>query len=433
MDSHHRWRGIAGYGSYIVKTALLRNIVVLFVLAGSLLPARAQRNEILNDRIASLQVTAGDDWLEMPVVALGGQTGITIAFDDLTHEYHRYCYKIEHCEADWTVSEDLFASDFVEGFAEGTVIDELDESVNTEVLYTHYSFTLPNSQCRIKMSGNYRVTVYDENNDDEVMFTACFMVVEPLMGVSAGITTNTDLTIHQRHQQLEMQVNYNTLRVTDPQEQIKTVVLQNGRWDNARVNVRPQYVMGDGLRWAHCRDYIFEGGNEYRKFEILDVHHTTLGIESIHWDGDRYHAYVFTDEPRPNYLYDEDADGAFCIRNSDNVDSDILSDYMWVHFRLQAPRQQGDVYLNGAWTNDRFLPAYRMTYDEAEGCYTNTLLLKLGYYSYQYLVMAQDGTLRPVTTEGSFYQTENSYQVLVYYRGTGERTDRLVGYCKISS
>ena len=137
----------------------------------------AQRHEILDERIASLQVMAGDDWLNMPVISLGQQTPVVISFDDLTHEYHRYCYKIEHCEADWTKSEELFASDWCEGFTDGNTIDDIEQSLNTNQLYTHYRFEIPNQKCRLKMSGNYRLTVYDANAGDKAVLTACFMVV----------------------------------------------------------------------------------------------------------------------------------------------------------------------------------------------------------------------------------------------------------------
>ena len=142
-----------------------------------------QRNEILSNRIASLQVMAGDRWMALPIVQLNGSEPICIDFDDLTHEYHRYTYKIEHCEADWTVSEELFPNDYISGFTEGNTIDDYQESLNTNILYTHYALRIPNDRCRIKMSGNYKLTVMDENNDNEPMFTACFMVLEPLMGV----------------------------------------------------------------------------------------------------------------------------------------------------------------------------------------------------------------------------------------------------------
>ena len=219
--------------------------------------SRAQRHEILSPRIASLQVTADDNWTGLPITDMDGR--IHINFDDLTHEYTRYTYRIEHCEADWTPSEELFTSDYLQGFADGDVIEYCIESLNTYQLYTHYSLTIPNERCRLKMSGNYRLTVIDENNDETPVMTVCFMLVEPKMGVSLNYTTNTDVDINNSHQQVEMNLLYGELNVTNPTEQIKTVVMQNGRWDNARLNARPQYVMADGLRWQHCRDFIFRG------------------------------------------------------------------------------------------------------------------------------------------------------------------------------
>lgn len=390
----------------------------------------AQQHEIISMSIAALQVTAGKDWLMPPITTLGGEP-ICISFDDLTHDYHRYTYRIEHCEADWTTSNGLFTSDFCEGFSEGNPIDDITESINTNTLYTHYSLQIPNERCRLKMSGNYRLTITDDNDGDEPVLSVCFMVVEPMMSVTLGMTTNTDLDNNGRHQQLSMDVRYRNINVTSPDTQIKTVVMQNGRWDNAVVNARPQYVMHDGLRWDHCRDFIFNGGNEYRKFEILDVDHTTLGLESIIWDGADYHAYVWTDEPRLSYIYDEDANGAFYIRNSDNIGNDNTSDYVITHFRLKSPLLDGDVFINGAWTYETFEPCYRMEYDEEEQLYKGSLRLKQGYYSYQYLHLAEDGTTHPVPSEGNFFQTENQYQALVYYRGLGDRTDRLVGFAQI--
>lgn len=406
----------------------MKHLLITFLIFFHCANIHAQRNEIINERISSLQVVADNDWLQLPVIMLNGSKVIHIDFDDLTHEYHRYAYSIEHCEADWTISEGVFSSDYVSGFAEDIQIDDIEESQNTNTLYTHYHFQVPNSQCRIKMSGNYRITVYDENNDDEIMFRAYFMVTEPRMGVSLHATSNTDIDINQHHQQIEMHVSYGDIRVTDPINQIKTVVLQNGRWDDARINQRPQYIMGDGLKWAHHQGLIFDGGNEYRKFEMLDMTHPTMGIENIGWDGNEYHAYIWQDEPRPSYIYDEDANGAFFIRNSNNIENNRISEYAQVHFTLKAPRQQGDVYLNGTWTNGQFIPPYKMEYNEISQQYEGTALLKEGYYSYQYLVLRPDGKTAPVSTEGNFYQTENQYQAFVYYRGTGERTDRLVGY-----
>ncbi len=410
----------------------MRRIFLTILTIFCTLAMTAQRHEIMSDHIATLQVVADNDWLTMPVIRLNSGQRIHIEFDDLTHQYNRYAYKVIHCEADWTESEELFESDYIEGFADGNTIDEMEESLNTNQLYTHYSLTLPNEHCRLKMSGNYKVEVYDDNDDSEPMLTACFMVVEPVMTVRMEVTPNTDIDVNKSHQQVSMEVGYNGLQVLQPERQIHTVVLQNGRWDNARLNAKPQYTMADGLRWDHNRDLIFDAGNEYRKFEVLDTDHPTLGIDRIRWDGKQFHAFVFADEPRPNYLYDEDANGAFYIRNSDNIENNRISDYVQVHFQLMCPQPvSGEVYVNGVWTNDRFLEQYRMEYDYGSSSYQLTLPLKMGYYSYQYVMLDADGFAQVMPTEGSFFQTENEYYALVYYRQQGGRTDRLVGYQKV--
>ena len=221
----------------------------------------AQRNRILNPDIASLQVVAGNNWLSMPVIALGEGVPVNIAFDDLTHEYRRYAYKVEHCNVDWSTSGDLFVSDYIDGFNADNVIEHVEQSINTNVLYTHYRFQIPNERCKLKMSGNYRVTIYDANDDDKAVAECCFMVVEPRMGIKLSVDANTDKGINSRWQQVAMEVKYGGgLSVTDVQRQIYTVVMQNGRWDNAVVNAKPQFVMGDGLRWSHNAQLVFEAG-----------------------------------------------------------------------------------------------------------------------------------------------------------------------------
>lgn len=410
----------------------MKHLTLVFLLIlGVALPTVAQRHEILSDNIASLQVVVNHNWTALPIITLDSDDVLRVDFDELSHNYQRYCYKIEHCEADWSVSDELLESDFVEGFAAGNTIDDLEESINTNQLYTHYSLRIPNGKCRLKMSGNYKLTVYDEYQDEKPVLVVCFMVVEPKMAVGLDVTTDTDLGVNRHYQQVGMRLDYGGVRVTDPATQIKTVVMQNGRWDNAVVNAKPQIVSAEGLAWSHCRDFIFQAGNEYRKFEMLDVTHTTMGLEAVEWDGERYHAFLWTDEPRPNYVYDEDADGAFLIRNSDNVEIDNTCEYLMVHFRLKSPRLSGDVYLNGAWTQDSFLPKYQMQWNDESQQYEAVVWLKQGYYNYQYLTLQADGSVQPVPSEGSFYQTENAYQALVYFRSPGDRTDQLLGYGRV--
>lgn len=407
------------------RTSLVYIFFALFLLAPLRLSACS---EIYDPNVKTLQVVAGDDWLSPPVVTLGGEEALHVSFDELSHTYHRYIYHIDHCEADWTVSTELFESDYIEGFNDNT-IDDYEGSINTTVLYTHYTLTLPNDRCSLKLSGNYRLTVYDEEHDMRKVLQAEFRVVEPLMNVGLGVTANTDIDVRRSHQQVSVALDYGGLRVSNPGEQLSVVVMQNGLDDTRRTLPRPTYTTAQGLRWEHCRDLIFDAGNEYRKFEVLDVSHPTMGLDRITWDGSYYHAYPFTAEPRRNYLYDEDANGSFYIRNSDNVENDVTTDYVFVHYSLRADElPEGDVIVDGHWATDADRSAYRMAYDPAEQAYFATILQKQGYYSYQLRRLAPDGTVGTAPSEGSYYETENRYQAYAYYRAPGDRTWRLVGY-----
>ena len=385
----------------------------------------AQRNEVISPDIATLRVRNANQPLSMlPIIQLNSNEQIQISFDRFGHEYHRYTYKITHCEADWSPSTQLFSTDYLDGFRDNLLINQVQESVNTNVIYTHYTLNLPNDQCRITMSGNYKVEVYDE--EDNKLLTAYFMVVEPSMKVELTYTSNTDIDVNQSHQQVGMMLKFGNLMVTNPATQVKTVILQNARWDDARVNILPQLISRDGLQWQHCRQFIFDAGNNYRKFECLSVDHPTMGIERINWDGHNYQAYLWPDLPRRNYVFDESGQGIFIIRNSDNNGNDYLSDYVYVNFTLQTDTSDDAIYISGGLTNHHLSPQYKMKYNETQHLYTLSLLLKQGYYSYEYVKIKPDGTTQILPSEGNFYQTKNHYQALVYFKGVNDRTDRLV-------
>ena len=404
---------------------------ILITIALFLPLTMVAKSKITSPQVKSLQVVVNRDWLSPAIMRLGTGDVLNVSFDELSHTYHRYIYRIERCEADWTPSKELFESEWLEGF-NGNTIDDYENSVNTIFAYTHYQLQIPNDRCRLKMSGNYRLHVLDEDQDNEEVLVAEFMVTEQNMKLTMEVTTNTDIDTNVSHHQVSMSLKYNQTLVTIPEEQILTVVRQNGREDNQRYQVKPNLINANGLDWTHNRQLIFDAGNEYHKFEVLDVSHPTMGLEHMRWDGENYQAFPFTDEPRLNYLYDEDANGAFYIRNSDNYENNTTCEYVWVNYRLKAPRlPEGKVIIDGQWTTDDNIYNYVMEYDEVENIYFAKILQKQGYYSYQYLWMKDDGSIHLLPSEGNFYQTENKYQAYVYYKGTGERTWRLTGYTQI--
>ena len=403
--------------------------VIATLLCATVLQTAA-RNVVYAPEVKTLQVVVNQDWLSPPVMRIGTNDVLNIGFDELSHNYHRYVYRLERCEADWTTSEDLFESDWLEGF-NGNPIEDYENSLNTTVLYTHYQLTIPNDRCRVKMSGNYRLHVYDEEEEDKEVLCAEFRVVEPLMRIGLSVSTDTDIDFNRSHQQVSMAVDYMGVSISDVESQMLTVVMQNGREDSQKWNVKPTYIRNDRLQWEHCRQLIFDAGNEYHKYEVLDVSHPTMGIDKMRWDGSHFHAYPFVDTPRRHYLYDEDANGAFYIRNSDNIENDRTCDYVYVHYKLMpSERYDADVIVDGQWTTES-ATRYVMDYDEEDKSYNATILQKQGYYSYQYLLRNAEGLTEVMPEEGSYYQTENRYQAFVYYKGVSDRTWQLVGYQQI--
>lgn len=410
-------------------------LLFIYITAGSI-----SAHIIYDNDIKSLQVIINDDWLSMPIMKLNSNECLNVSFDQLSHTYHRYIYKIEHCDANWTISNNLLESDYINGFNNNT-IDNYEESINTNVLYTHYSITIPNEKCKLTMSGNYKLIVFDQDENNKKVIEARFMILEPLMNVGLNITTNTDIDINRSHQQVNMDVNYNGISVTNPIEQIHTIVIQNGINGESITDAKPDYIRNDGLKWVHNKNLIFNAGNEYYKFETLSTNHPTMGIEHITWDGNKYSVFPFVNFPRINYIYDEDANGAFYIRNSANQDNDMTCDYVLVNYKLKMDsdnikridflNKSCSIAINGNWTNNYDASEYKMSYESKDRSYNISLLQKQGYYSYRYIVIDNTGKYRPDGIEPSFYQTENKYQALIYYRKLGGRTDLLVGCASI--
>lgn len=394
------------------------------ILFGLLLLATTLQagNKIYSPMVKTLTTIVNNDWQNRPVMELGSRDVLHIGFDELSHDSHRYICHLTRCEADWSETTDVFESDWLQGFNDFP-LDDYQNSLNTTVNYTHYEFTIPNSQCMIRMSGNYRLSIFDEDNGHEKILDAEFYVVEPVVNIGLNLTTNTDIDVNKSHQQVSINLEYKDLNVIRPEDEIYTVVMQNWNEQTARLNPAPQYTYHQGLRWEHQRELIFDAGNEYHKFEVLDVSHPTMGIDRIGWDGKRYQAFPFTTTVRRNYLTDESANGAFYIRNSNRSEIAYTCDYVWVNYTLEAP-YSGEIFLQGQWTNNADATAYQMQYDANSQCYMAQVMQKQGYYSYQYV--DKDGRTAP--TEGNFFQTRNKYQVLVYYKGLGDRTWRLVGY-----
>ena len=398
---------------------------LLFLLSlFTVLTCRAQLQQIFHENVRSLTLTVDGDPTLPPYLLLDSRHTLMIEWDEMSHDYKRYIYHIDHCDWDWQPTDGIFESDFLEGLND-QLVEDFDKSFNTTQIYTHYRLSFPSAQARLRLSGNYRVCIYEEDADPEEdgpVLEARFCIFEKAASLGVQVSSNTDIDFNCDHQQMTLSVGYGSLSVVDPLRELRVVVMQNRRWDCRITDLVPDVRRPSGIEFTHNRQLIFPAGNEYHRFEILDVHRTATGVESLDWFEPYYHATLWADAPASNYDDIEDQNGVYVLRSADDCDDDFTAEYVVVHFFLCTPRLPGgDVYVSGLWAGQTFHPDCRMTYDEQRRQYHADILLKQGYYSYEYV--QQDGLT--TRTMGSFFETENEYEVLLYYRGQGARYDRL--------
>ena len=388
------------------------------------------QTEIIEPNLKTLQVGILGEQLGLPILNLNGSETLQISFDEMSHQSHAYSYKVLHCDADWTQSN-INSSEYLTGFTTGDITDSR-LSMNTSILYTHYHFNLPNENMGFKLSGNYVVLVYEDNKQDKPILQACFSIVEPRVGISGTVRGNTDSELNGKLQQLDFEIQLNGYKVNEVSTEIKVKVRQNNRTDNEISQLMPTYISDSKLSYISNQALIFEGGNEYHRFDLSSVYAASEGVDGIKFERPNYHAYLTPNKIRKgiSYTQDFDVNGRYLINVQNSEEDDIDADYMFVHFSLPIPQPffDGQLYLGGAFNYNLLNKSARMEYDEAAGVYFKTLLLKQGGYNYQYWLKPKGGQKASAErVEGSYWETRNEYTIYVYHRAWGERYDRLVG------
>jgi len=394
-------------------------------------------NRIYQTGIETVQFYREGFDLSAPVITLNSGERLKLSFDDLNAGNQRYRYTILHCEADWTTSADLMVSEYIEGYSEET-IEDYANSYNTTVLYTHYTAIFPTSTMRPKISGNYLMIVYTED-PSRPSLTRRFMVTETTeVGITGNIVQASRMEIRNTFQQIDFQVHLHGFQVSDVRREIKVVVQQNGRWDNALRGIQPRFIRGDELDYRYDEYNVFEGGNEFRNFDTKSLVYQSERISRIYYDTTNQ-VILLPDQPRTfkNYTFDQEINGRFFIKNEDHAnDSEIEADYAWIHFFLPFPANpvNGDMHILGELTSWKLDPGGVMNYNSDRKGFEKNLFLKQGYYNYVYVFLEKGlKTGDESMIEGSHWETENEYTVYVYFRGTGEQYDRLIATQELKS
>jgi len=395
-----------------------------------------QINDNLNGEIKSVRLHREEWNLSYPIIELGSDEKLILHFDLISESIETYYYTFIHCDKDWNQSR-VFESEYLGGFTENQ-IQEYDMSFNTTVNYIHYSLSFPNKDVSFKISGNYIIKVYPFGEPDSPVIMKRFMVSESAANITATSLRSKLSGYYLTGQQIDFKVNHASLDIQDPYNTVFSTVLQNGRWDNARKNLKPDFTGNYSLEYNGLSDLnIFPGGSEYRYFDIKSLRYQTEYVHSVENLFGYYHVKLRDSDNRAarQYFYWPDFNGKYYVAHQEGIDPHTDADYVYVYFTLPLKFPvDNEVYVFGELSGWEFSENNMMRYNQEERAYECRLLLKQGWYNYMYAT--DDGSISGSvfkTFEGDHYETENDYVILSYYRDPNGRYDRLIGHLIINT
>ncbi|MBD1429334.1 MULTISPECIES: DUF5103 domain-containing protein [Sphingobacterium] len=368
---------------------------------------------------------------EFPIIDLNKNETLTISFDDLRADQRNFYYRIEYCNADWTSSR-LPSIDYLTGYEEDRIYT-FQNSQNTLQAYTHYAFIFPNENIKPKLSGNYLLKVYEDADQERLLFTRKIYVLKSEVQLDSEIIPSLSPTKRSKNQKLNVSVN-SSQEIRNPHTNLQIHVYQNQRQDNYKILKAPTQVSSNKITYNNPQSLDFEGNNEFRTLDLRSVRSASSSVQSIVRDSIIL-AQVNLDEKKSDnkYIYKPDENGKFYIRNIDFEEANLQSEYINSFFSLKdSANIKGDIYLVGAFNNYKIGSENKLSYDEQQGVWTTTQLLKQGIYNYEYITIEENKIITDKYS-GSYFETENEYQILVYYRKQGIYWDELIGFKNIKT
>jgi hypothetical protein len=400
------------------------------------LSAQRLPDHIYNPDIRTPKLFQQNNQQSLPLISLNSGDQLELHFDDMCGFAKNYYYTYILCNADWTPA-DVNEFDYLKGFTQNRLSQYRISTIAT-TKYVHYQALLPDRNCTPIKSGNYLIKVFLDGDTSKLAFTKRKMVVDTKVGVGAAVQQPYDNEIHQK---IQVAVNTQQLNILSPQ-QTKLVILQNNRWDDAVKDIQPTFIRGNSMEYNAEQDCIFPAGKEYRWADLESFRFLTDRMDRVDKTQQPNEIYIKTDIERNNlrYIFFRDRNGWDEIATSESVNPWWQSDYANVHFTFAPANNQPyagkSVYLLGEVTGNQIGDTSRMAYDAVKGVYTKTLLLKQGYYSYTYVTKDnknKNARADASLTDGNYWETENEYSVLFYYRSFSSRHDELVGITTINS
>ena len=414
-------------------------LTVLFFVG--LIQCIAQRNpdKIYDASIHTVMIAPFGRPQDAPVINLNSRESLQISFDDFKAQYQDYYYSIELVDSAWK-SIEMNDFDYIKGFNQNKITGYTISSIAAQKYY-NYQFTFPNSYCSPKLSGNYILKVYLDNNKEEIVFTKRFFVVDDLVNVSASIQAPFDGNFSKTHQKIKVAVDIKNVP-NFQNDQLKVTVVQNQRYNDAKSIKMPNFIRGNVLEFNNESDLIFPAGNEYRWLDLQSMRLRSDRVAVIENTNKITTIIMKPDYTRADLLYNSyhDLNGGYLISNTESLQSENQNDYAAVIFtyvtRDRLPLLDKKLYLIGALTNNVLDQDAEMKFDVKQGIYQKQLLLKQGYYSYNYILKDR---IEPndmddfAESEGNYTEAENNYEIFLYYHAPGSINDQLIGFLNINS
>lgn len=368
----------------------------------------------------------------VPIFKLGD--GFQFQFDDLYGNEANYYFEIVHCDYNWKPT-DIPKNEYMNGF-DGQRIIDYENSFNTLQIYSHYRLAIPNQFMQLRLSGNYMLKILDESK--EVLFSRKFIIYEDLVTIPMKIRRARTADFLDYKHNIEFSIKSLVINFQNPLKNIKIMLFQNGQLNSAIKNIPPQYTIGNDLIYKYDTQTQFWAGNEFLYFDNSDIRSAGNTISRINSTNGIYSSRLYTNNARGNYPYSvtPDVNGKFVVRNIGGTKNEIEADYAWVYFSLSAPtyRKNKGIYITGMFNNYSISPEYKMDFDPKNNIYEKAILIKQGFTNFQYQISDEKGNIDAQDAiDGNYWQTENDYTILVYYRENNDRYERVIGKSSANS
>jgi Domain of unknown function (DUF5103) len=419
----------------LFKTVLI--VICIVLVDKDIACAQANPDNIYKANIHTVKFNVYGDQQTMPLYKLNSGDKLELHFDDMDANVKSYYYTYQLCDYNWQ-PVNLSSFDYLKGFTQMRISNYRFSSI-AYTRYTHYQAILPEANSIPSRSGNYLLKVFLDGDTSKLVFTRGMLVLDAKASVSAQVIQPFAPQLYNTHQRLKFTVNLEGINSFNASREIKVVVLQNFRWDNAQGNILPTFVRNNSLEYNTENNFVFPGGKEWRWLDLRSLKLLSERIDSANNKKNSVDIFVKPDIDRnaQRYIYFSDLNGQYLTATYESINPYWQGDYATVHFTFvtpsRAPYTGKDLYLIGQLTDYQLTDKNKMQFNEEKGVYEQSQFLKQGYYNYSYLLTDKSDPSQKTELEGNYWETENSYTILVYFKSFSDQSDQLIGVAKINS